>query len=528
LALDAGTRTQTGATDPEGDRLAVVAAIPDPSALGLEGAVVDAAARDRAVARCRQERIVLPTFAELADPATIPRSVRRALGDVDPDAPDPRNLFRVHWHNVAGDRAALAERPEHVVVPKELTGVDAHIVVAFGDRFPMIGAHKVLAAYSCLAPRVVTGQFDPTFHRAVWPSTGNYARGGVAIARIMGCRGVAVLPENMSRERFDWLDRWVADPEDVIRTPGSESNVKEIYDECARLAADPGNFVLNQFSELSNHLGHHTVTGPALEQLFEGLCQRQPGLRLAAFVAASGSAGTLGAGDYLKDRHGARIVAVEALECPTMLYNGFGEHNIQGIGDKHIPFIHNVMNTDLAVAVSDRATDDLGLLFDQHEGRAFLRDRLGVPASMIEALPHFGLSSICNLVAAIKVARHQHLGPDDVIVTVATDGAALYGSERDRLLRGRYRSGFGPAEAAAVYARHVEGASVDHVLECGRVERTRIFNLGYFTWVEQQGVPLELFEARREQAFWRELRSYVPLWDDLIREFNDRAGVAAA
>jgi cysteine synthase len=391
----------------------------------------------------------------------------------------------------------------------------------------MIGAHKVLAAYSCLAPRVVSGQFDPTVHRAVWPSTGNYARGGVAIARIMGCRGVAVLPENMSRERFEWLDRWVADPSDVIRTPGSESNVKEIYDECKRLAADPTNFILNQFSELSNHLGHYTVTGPALESLYLSLRARQPDLRLAAFVAASGSAGTLGAGDLLKDRHGARIAAVEALECPTMLYNGFGEHNIQGIGDKHIPFIHNVMNTDFAVAVSDRATDELGLLFARPEGHARLRG-LGVPDDVIATFPAFGLSSICNVVAAIKVARQQRLGPNDVVVTVATDGAALYGSEREHLLAARYGGAYGEADAAAAHARHLAGASVDHVLECGAVERARIFNLGYFTWVEQQGMPLDLFEARRDQAFWRELRAFVPVWDDLIREFNDRTGLSAA
>ena len=260
--------------------------------------------------------------------------------------------------------------PEHVVLPSELTGTDAKVVVLFGNRFPMIGAHKVLAAYSCLAPRVVCGQFDPVRHRAVWPSTGNYARGGVAISRIMGCRGVAVLPENMSRERFDWLANWVADPDDVIRTPGSESNVKEIYDACAELEQDPTNFILNQFSEFSNHIGHYEVTGAALLAVFEHL--RHAALEgsepnLAAFVAASGSAGTLGAGDRLKDTHGAQIVAVEALECPTMLYNGYGEHNIQGIGDKHIPLIHNVTNTDVIVGVSDRATDGLGLVF-QHRG----------------------------------------------------------------------------------------------------------------------------------------------------------------
>ena len=374
--------------------------------LGLADQVVDVETRDRAVERFRQQGIVLPTFAELSDPSLIPSE--RTDG-VDPDAPDPRNLFRVHWYNdLSGERVTV---PEHVVLPPELTGVDSPIIVVFGDRFPMIGAHKVLAAYACLAPRVITGQLDPTRHRAIWPSTGNYARGGVAISRIMGCRGVAVLPAGMSQERFDWLDRWVADPTDVIRTPGTESNVKEIYDACHELALDPANFVLNQFAELGNHLAHYEVTGHALSHVFEHVRADRPDLRLAAFTSATGSAGTIGAGDRLKDEHGTRIVAVEALECPTMLENGFGEHNIQGIGDKHIPLIHNVMNTDVVCAVSDRATDELDVLFNTPEGRGYLLRRKGVDPEVVDALAHFGLSSICNALAAIKTVRLLGLGP---------------------------------------------------------------------------------------------------------------------
>ena len=249
------------------------------------------------------------------------------------------------------------------MLPSELTGVPAPIVVLFGRRFPMIGAHKVLAAYACLVPRLVTGQFDPSHDRAVWPSTGNYCRGGVAISRILGCRGVAVLPAGMSRERFDWLQQWVAEPSDIIRTPGTESNVKEIYDKCAELARDRKNVILNQFSEFANYLIHYHCTGSAFDRVFGHLQQEHQDYRLAAFVCASGSAGTLGAGDRLKALHGSKIAAVEAIECPTMLYNGHGEHNIQGIGDKHIPLIHNVMNTDVVIGVSDAASDALNLLF---------------------------------------------------------------------------------------------------------------------------------------------------------------------
>ena len=488
---------------------------------GVEPA--DRTAYERTVRRFREVGVVLPTFAQLADPSTIPDATRAALAGVDPDAPDPRNLFRVHWHGAA-DRRGTVGVPGHVVLPPAFTGVEAPIVVALGDRFPMIAAHKVLAAYACLVPRLVTGELDPTTQRAVWPSTGNYCRGGVAISRILGCRGVAVLPEGVSRERFAWLERWVVEPEDVIRTPGTESNVKEIYDACAVLARDPANVILNQFSEYGNHLVHWAVTGPALERVVEALAAASPGLRAAAFVSATGSAGTIGAGDWLKDRHGTKVVAVEALECPTMLRNGFGEHNIQGIGDKHIPLIHNVMNTDLVVDVSDRATDRLLVLLNTDAGRAHLAAR-GVPDDVVAAFASFGISSIGNVVAAVKTAKQLRLGPADAIVTVATDGAAMYRTEVDKILARDFPGGFGAREAAETFGRFLLGAGTDDLLELTPGERERIFNLGYYTWVEQQGVSIEDFVARREQGFWRGLRERVPAWDAAIAEMNARAGV---
>jgi cysteine synthase len=495
--------------------------------LGLEGDIVDQAVYDRTVERFKERRILLPTFAELADPRTIPAPVEDALASVGPDEANPLNLFRVHWFNDA-DRTRRVALPGYVVLPGELTGVEAPIVVAFGDRFPMIRAHKVLAAYGCLVPRVVTGQFDPTSHRAVWPSTGNYCRGGVAISRLMSCRGVAVLPEGMSRERFAWLEDWVVDPADIIATPGTESNVKEIYDRCAELSRDPGNVIFNQFSEFGNHLAHYLCTGTALGDVFDAMREERPALRLAAFVSASGSAGTLGAGDRLKESHGARIVAVEALECPTMLYNGFGEHNIQGIGDKHIPFIHNVYNTDIVTAVSDRATDHLALVFGTDAGRTFLAERRHVPADVLAVLDDFGLSSICNIVAAVKTAKYLGLGPDEVVMTVATDGAEMYASERARIAARDFPEGFDDVRAAGAFGRHMTGAETDHLLEMTAVDRARVFNLGYFTWVEQQGVAVDEFTARRDQSWWRALRAEIPQWDDLIREFNARTGVTVS
>jgi cysteine synthase len=491
--------------------------------LGLANTVVDPASLESSVKRFAAQKIVLPTFGELAEPRLISQDVTKG---VDKDAADPRNLFRVHWYNdLDGNRVDV---PNHVVLPSSLTGIDSPIIVVFGDRFPMITAHKVLAAYSCFVPRVITGQFDPARHRAVWPSTGNYARGGIAISRLMGSRGVAVLPAGMSQERFDWLDKWVADPSDIVRTPGTESNVKEIYDACNEMAKDPGNFILNQFCEFGNHVGHYEVTGRALAHAFEHVkANGHRDIRLAAFTSATGSAGTIAAGDRLKDIYGTKIVAVEALECPTMLENGFGEHNIQGIGDKHIPLIHNVMNTDVVVGVSDRATDELDVLFNTPAGQQYLASRHGFSAELIDALTHFGFSAICNVLAAIKTAKLMGYGANDAIVTIATDGGALYPSERVKTIANRFKGEFTAVDAAEIFSEHLGSVSTDNMIDCTERDRNRIFNLGYYTWVEQQGTPLDVFEARRSQSFWRSVRSYAPVWDNLITEFNARVAKAS-
>lgn len=496
--------------------------------LGLTAELIDKGAYERAVERFRERKITLPTFAQVADPTTQPAGARESLNGVDPDAADARNLWRVHWFNAA-DRKGRVEVPVHVVLPSSLTGVSATIVVMLGNKFPMIRAHKVQAAYAVLAPRIVTGQFDPTSQRAIWPSTGNYARGGVAISRIMGCRGTAVLPEGMSKERFDWLARWTEDPNDVIRTFGTESNVKEIYDECNRLAKDPQNVILNQFSEFANYIGHYNVTGRALATVFEYVSSQADStrhLKLRAFTSATGSAGTIGAGDYLKERYGTQIVAAEALECPTMLMNGFGEHNIQGIGDKHIPLIHNVMNTDAVVAISDKATDNLDILFNTAAGMAYLRDRMGVPGAVIEQLSHFGYSAICNTLSAIKMAKLMNYGDDDVIVTIATDGSELYPSEREKFLARDYPGGFDTAAAAEVAGQYLRSADTDNMMQLREFDRSRIFNLGYYTWVEQQGIGFEEFEARRRQSWWNDVRGLVEQWDERIVEFNQRTATA--
>jgi cysteine synthase len=484
--------------------------------LSIDPVIQDRGRRAAAVKRLREIGGRLPTWSQLAAPEG---SLSRELNGVEPDDADSRNLWRVHWFN-GPDRKSMVETPEHMVLPPDLTGVKSPIVVLLGCRFPMIGAHKVLAAYACLVPRLVTGRFDPSSDRAVWPSTGNYCRGGIAISRILGCRGTAVLPAGMSQERFDWLQRWVTDPSDIVRTPGTESNVREIYEKCAELERNEQNIIINQFSEFPNYLIHYHCTGAAFDAVFGHLKKQNKNYRLAAFVSATGSAGTIAAGDRLKELHGTKIVAVEALECPTMLDNGYGEHNIQGIGDKHIPLIHNVMNMDVVTAVSDGATDALHFLFTDHVGRDYLVRRKKIDPQLVRLFDNIGISGFANIVAAIKVARHFDYGANDVIMTVATDSAAMYGSERESYRARRFPGGFDEVDAGELFSRYFAGITDDHLLDLTHGERKRIFNLGYYTWVEQQGVSVEDFDSRKSQDFWRSLVETIPAWNRLIEDFN--------
>ena len=489
---------------------------------GLEDGIVDKDSYLRNVAHLRRLGLELPRIADLADPPSCLAARAEEIAGVDPDSADARNLFRVHWHN-GEDRRSLVDVPEHMVLPESLTGVKAGIIVALGNKFPMINAHKVLAAYGCLIPRLLSGAFDVTRHRAVWPSTGNYCRGGVAIARLLGCRSVAVLPEGMSRERFDWLEEWVVEASDIHRTPGTESNVKEIYDACHVLAKDERNLILNQFSEYGNYIVHRAVTGPALERIFRAH-NPDRNKTARAFVCASGSAGTLGAGDHLKGSLGTHTCVVEALECPTLLYNGYGEHNIQGIGDKHVPLIHNVMGTDFVIGVSDQGSDALNMVFNTVVGRSYLSRYRHVGQQSLADLDNLGLSSIANILGAIKYAKYMNLGADDVVLTVATDGAAMYRSEIETARVSHFAGNFSEIEAAEAFGQHLLGAGIDHVSELTRFDRERIFNLGYYTWVEQQGTSIADFDRRREQGFWDGLMDLVPVWDGMIEHLNIAMG----
>ncbi len=465
----------------------------------------------------KEKGVVLPTISELQNPHLISEAIKNKVLKLDKDAMDPANLFRVHWFNKR-DHSQFLDVPEHIVLPSEFTGVEAKIIVNLGRYFPLITAHKVLAAYGCLLPRILNGTFDYTKHKAVWPSTGNYCRGGVAISKILGFKSVAILPEGMSKERFNWLEKWVEDKNDIIKTTGTESNVKEIYDACNELEKDKNNDIINQFDEYYNYATHRAITGSSFEKSFLKV-KADSNLKARFYVSASGSSGTLAAGDYLKDNLNAQIAVVEATECPTLLYNGYGEHNIQGIGDKHVPLIHNVMNSDYVVGVSDEATNNLNLLFNSDEGREYLTNRRGLNSEFVGRLPEFGFSSIANIIASIKLAKKMKLTKDDAIITVATDGADLYETELAKTKK-QFSKIYDQITCAEIFAKNFDAITVDHTLELSQIDKERIFNLGYYTWVEQQGTSLEEFEDRRNQSFWDKHYKDMISLDEKIKEFN--------
>ena len=465
----------------------------------------------------KEKGVILPTISELKNPHSISEDIKNKVLKLDKDAMDPANLFRVHWFNKR-DHSKFLDVPEHIVLPSEFTGVDAKIIVNLGRYFPLITAHKVLAAYGCLLPRILNGTFDYTKHKAVWPSTGNYCRGGVAISKILGFKSVAILPEGMSKERFDWLEKWVEDKNDIIKTTGTESNVKEIYDACNELEKDKNNDIINQFDEYYNYATHRAITGSSFEKSFLKV-KGDSNLQARFYVSASGSSGTLAAGDYLKENLNAKIAVVEATECPTLLYNGYGEHNIQGIGDKHVPLIHNVMNSDYVVGVSDEATNNLNLLFNTDEGREYLTNRRGLNKEFVGRLPEFGFSSIANIIASIKLAKKMKLTKDDAIITVATDGADLYETELAKTKK-QFSKIYDQITCAEIFAKNFDAISIDHTLELSQIDKERIFNLGYYTWVEQQGKSLEEFENRRNQSFWDKHYKNMISLDEKIKEFN--------
>lgn len=471
----------------------------------------------RTIERCREKEIILPTFEQLKHPEKIPMSVRERLKRIDMNEVHPLNLFRIHWRNdpQTGDVGDY----NYLEIPPQVSGVPARIIGLVGKHFPT-GAHKVGATYGCLAPYLVTGRFDPEYHKAVWPSTGNYCRGGVFNSALLGVHSVAILPEEMSQERFDWLREKGAE---VYATPGCESNVKEIYDKCNELAAESDQYlILNQFDQFGNAIWHYQVTGFAIEEIFNK--EKSGRQRLSGFVSATGSAGTIAAGDYLREKFPqVKVLGAEALQCPTLLMNGFGGHRIEGIGDKHVPWIHNVRNLDMVAAIDDEDALRLLRLFNEPAGQEWLIKK-GVPVETVQRLPELGISSCANLLASVKMAKYYELNENDVIFTVFTDSVELYYS---RLAEMNENWGaYSETQAALDWAKALEEQTIDYLQELTYYDRKRIHNLKYFTWIEQQGKEVKELNAQwYDEEYWRQRFSVVPQWDRLIEEFNEKVGI---
>ncbi len=475
---------------------------------------VNEAVLDSAVRRASERDFKIPTFKQMRDPSLVPDDVKRQLADVGLWDLNPLNLYRITWHNEPVPSGGGFGGVNYLEIPPEISGVDARIVMLEGKWFPT-GAHKVGAAFGCLAPRLVSGQFDPVTQKAVWPSTGNYCRGGAYDSNLLACESIAILPEGMSAERFRWLESVAGE---IIKTPGSESNVKEIFDKCNELRVSGEDLVIfNQFDEFGNYLWHYSVTGPAMVEVLNEVMGEND--RFAGVTLATGSAGTIGSGDYLKQIYpNAKIAAGEATECPTMLLNGFGEHRIEGIGDKHIPWIHNVRNTDMAIAIDDEASISLIRLFNEPAGHAYLADQ-GVSAEFIEKLPLLGISCVANMLMAIKFAKFYELTGNDVVMTVATDSMEMYESRLAEL--NEERGAFTALDAAAAYHRFLMGQSLANVQELGYYDKKRIHNLKYYTWVEQQGKTYEEIQAQwYDPDYWTAIQAMADPIDEMIEAFN--------
>jgi len=477
-------------------------------------------ALENAIKRYREKGIILPTFAQQKNPELIPDKIKDQLKNIGLWDFNPLNLFRITWKNEPVEKGGLFGKPNYIEIPKEITGIDARIIMLVGKWFPT-GAHKVGAAYGCLAPRITTGEFDPSFHKAVWPSTGNYCRGGAFDSKIMDTEAIAILPEEMSRERFEWLkDKAEAT---VIATPGSESNVKEIYDKCWELKRTRDDVVIfNQFDEFGNAAWHYNITGNALKEVYDLVKTKDS--EFAAYVSATGSAGTIAAGDYLRTLHPhLKVVASEALQCPTILNNGFGAHRIEGIGDKHIPWIHNVKNTDAVTAIDDEDTMRILRLFNEEEGKKYLIS-CGVDNNLVDSLNLLGISSIGNLLSAIKTAKYYEMTSDDIIFTVATDSEEMYTSRIDEL--NEERGAYSEIQAAKDFEKCILGQQIDNLKELNYTERKAVHNLKYFTWIEQQAKELEdLNQLWYDRNIWNTMFNQVDRWDELINEFNERTGL---
>ena len=455
--------------------------------------------------------VIGPTFEEMLHPWKIDTEVRAEARRMRHEDPlDPINLYNITWRG-------YDDRIYHYVLPPELTNVEAPIVVLYSKDFPT-GSHKVGAAYSVLIEKELYGEVDPAVHSLVWPSTGNYGIGGAWVGCRMEFDSVVILPEEMSRERFELVRSYGAR---LILTPGCESNVKEIYDKTKELKAqDPERVrILNQFEVMGNYRFHYHVTGGTIVEMAEKLGEWGVGNgKVAAYVSAMGSAGTIAAGDRLKRQWpDHKIVGLEPIQCPTLYWNGYGGHDIQGIGDKHVTWIHNVMNMDAIMCIDDIESKKGLQLLTEEAGWRTMIDRYGVPEDSVRLMAEtFGISGVCNVLGAIKAAKFYGFGKDDVVVTILTDDIGRYGSVMQQMTEA-----YGPmddVEAAVRLVSVFHGQKLDWIEEGTRRTRNQWHNLKYYTWVEQQGKTIEELNAQHHQDYWQAQQARAAEIDERIRE----------
>lgn len=441
-----------------------------------------------------------PTFEEMRNPDKTRQDIRKKA--LESELLDPLNLYNITWKDEKN-------RARHFVMPKELTGVEANIILLIGNRFPT-GSHKVGPVYSILMEKELDGEILPGRDVIVCPSTGNYGIGGAWVGPRKGYKSIVILPEEMSRERFEKIRGYGAD---VIATPGCESNVKEIFDKAKELEKEPRNKILQQFSEFGNYRFHYYVTGGSIVDLFRD--KNFGNGKIAAFVSAMGSAGTIAAGDLLKEMFPQmKIVGLEPVQCQTMYNVGFGAHRIEGIGDKHVTWIHNVFNMDYLMCIDDMET--LRGLHLIQEGTDIIIEELGVEESVAYSMVGlFGISTICNIYGAIKTAKYLELGADENIVTIATDGFDRYASVIRWLTR---REGPMDRNRALRLLDIFSSQKTDYVLEGSPMVRQRWHNQKYFTWVEQQGKTIKELEEQKKPEYWQYQRDKIYEIDEKLIE----------
>ena len=418
-------------------------------------------------------------------PELLPPGIRQQAHAPGLNELDPLQLFNITWRGAD-------ERIRHIVLPKELTGVAANIVVLIGKHFPS-GSHKVGPAYTTLMEGELDGSISPDQHTIIGPSTGNFGIGVAYISKLKGYPAIVIMPEGMSKERYARIRQYGGS---LDLTPGSESDVILVLERTEFYKQDPKNKILAQFELLPNYRFHRYVTG---RSAIEAAAQHGNG-RVAAFVSAPGSAGTIAAGDEVKASYpDALICALEPRECSTLFNDGRGTHRIEGIGDKMVTLIHNVLTTDYVMLIHD---DDCVMGLELLERRLpMLERRLRVPAGHLASLEGlFGVSGLCNIIGAIRLARHLRLGPDDNVVTIATDGIDRYPSVLDDL--GVRQAPLDTDKLEGWCESIFRGNYPDEILDTRpRGQKERLFQYKQQVW-SNFGYSAAYLESMKSQSFW--------------------------